>query len=135
MGKRAKHYFANRASGTAGQGAKRNQAAVEQAAQQVAQTKVRTTKATTIHLAGNSQKHRTLLDIRDGHLRVGESVLVQDLQLQVVAGDRVAIAGANGSDAERSQGLRQSRGAASLLLELTRLKIHFVCPQNSTNKP
>ncbi len=97
MGKMAKHYFANRASSTAGQGAKRNQAAVDQAAQQVAQTKVRTTKATTIHLAETSQKRRTLLEIRDGHLRVGESLLVQDIQLQVVAGDRMAIAGANGS--------------------------------------
>ncbi|WP_313898149.1 ATP-binding cassette domain-containing protein [Nodosilinea sp. LEGE 07298] len=97
MGKMAKHYFANRASGTAGQGAKRNQAAVEQATQQVTQTKVRTTKATTIHLAETNQKRRTLLEIRDGHLRVGERELVQDIQLQVVVGDRVAIAGANGS--------------------------------------
>ncbi|WOD39947.1 ribosomal protection-like ABC-F family protein [Nodosilinea sp. E11] len=97
MGKMAQHYFANRASGTAGTAAKRNQAAVEQAVRQVAQTKVRTTKATTIHLAETSQKRRTLLEIRDGHLRVGESVLVRELQLQVVVGDRMAIAGANGS--------------------------------------
>ncbi len=97
MGKMAQHYFANRASGMAGTAAKRNQAAVEQAAQQVAETKVRTTKATTLQLAAKTQKRRTLLAIRDGHLRVGDSVLVRDIQLQVMAGDRITLAGSNGS--------------------------------------
>jgi ATPase subunit of ABC transporter with duplicated ATPase domains len=97
MGKMAQHYFANRASGTAGTAAKRNQAAVEQAAQQVAETKVRTTKATILQLAAKTQKRRTLLALRDGWLRVGDSVLVRDIQLQVMAGDRITLAGSNGS--------------------------------------
>ncbi|WP_008319480.1 ATP-binding cassette domain-containing protein [Leptolyngbya sp. PCC 6406] len=91
------YYFANRASSTAGHAAKRNQAAVAQAAHQVAETKVRTAKATTVQLAETSQKRRTLLEIRDGRLRVGDSILIRNIQLQVVAGDRIAIAGANGS--------------------------------------
>ena len=97
MGKMAQHYFANRASGTAGTAAKRNQAAIAQAAQRVAETKVKTTKATILHLEETHQKRRTLLDIRDGRLRVGETILVRDIQLQVVAGDRIVLAGANGS--------------------------------------
>jgi ATPase subunit of ABC transporter with duplicated ATPase domains len=97
MGKMAQHYFANRASGTAGTAAKRNQAAITQAAQRVAATKVKTTKTTTLHLEENNQKRRTLLEIRDGCLRMGETTLIRDIQLQVVTGDRLVLAGANGS--------------------------------------
>ncbi|WP_008319532.1 ribosomal protection-like ABC-F family protein [Leptolyngbya sp. PCC 6406] len=97
MGKMAQHYFANRASGRAGTAAQRNQAAIVQAAQQVAETKVRTTKATSLQLVENNQKRRTVLEIRDGCLRVGENTLIRDIQLQVVAGDRITLAGANGS--------------------------------------
>ncbi|MFQ4136161.1 ABC-F family ATP-binding cassette domain-containing protein [Nodosilinea sp. PGN35] len=97
MGKMAQHYFANRATGTAGTAAKRTQAAIAQAAQRVAETKLKTPKASIIQLEETSPKHRTLVDIRDGQLRVGGTVLVRDIQLQVVVGDRVAIAGANGT--------------------------------------
>jgi len=97
MGKMAQHYFANRASGTAGTAAKRTQVALEQAAQRVTDTRVKTTKASIIHLAETSPKRRTLVDIRDGQLQIGDTVLIRDIQLQVVTGDRVAIAGANGT--------------------------------------
>lgn len=97
MGKMAKHYLANRASGTAGTAAKRHQSTLEQAAQRVAATQVKTPKPSLIHLEEVNFKRRTLLDIQDGCLRVGGHTLIQDLQLQVVSGDRLVIAGANGS--------------------------------------
>ncbi|QQE63960.1 ABC transporter ATPase [Leptolyngbya sp. BL0902] len=97
MGKMAKHYLANRASGTAGTAAKRHQATLEQAAQRVADTKGKTSKPSLIHLEEVNSKRRTLLDLQDGCLRVGGHPLIQDLQLQVVSGDRLVIAGANGS--------------------------------------
>lgn len=97
MGKMAKHYFANRASGTAGNAAKRNQATLDQAAQRVAETKVKTNKASIIQLEEITQKRRTLLEICDGCLKVERRTLIQDIQLQIVSGDRIVIAGPNGA--------------------------------------
>lgn len=131
MGKMAKHYFANRASGTAGNAAKRNQATLDQAAQRVAETKIKTTKASIIQLEEASQKRRTLLEICDGRLRVEDKVLIHDIQLHIVSGDRVALAGGNGSGKSslvkalfaHAQGRETSATADPLVLESTNIRL------------
>lgn len=71
--------------------------AIAAATQKVADTKVRTPKATSIQLEEKSQKHRQLIEINHAHLWVDHRLLLKDIQLQVESGDRISIAGVNGS--------------------------------------
>lgn len=82
---------------TAGTMAKKHEAAIAQAAQKVAETKIRTTKATHIQLEERSQKHRNLIDIQGANLKVDDRLLIRDIHIQVSVGDRIALSGANGS--------------------------------------
>jgi ATPase subunit of ABC transporter with duplicated ATPase domains len=82
---------------TAGIAKQKHEAAVEKATQKFAETKVRTTKATSIQLEEKSQKHRNLIDIQGANLWVGDRLLIENIQLHISSGDRFAIAGANGS--------------------------------------
>ena len=86
-----------RAEVTAGIAKQKHEAAVANATQQVTQTKVRTTKATSIQLEQTSQKRRNLIDIQGANLWVAQNLLVKNIQLHISSGDRIAIAGANGS--------------------------------------
>lgn len=86
-----------KAEASAGTAKKKHDAAVEQATQKVADTKLRTTKVTSIQLQQRSQKRRNLIDIQGANLWVGERLLIENIQLHIVSGDRVAVAGANGS--------------------------------------
>ncbi|MBD2775659.1 ATP-binding cassette domain-containing protein [Iningainema tapete] len=58
---------------------------------------MKTTKATNIHLEERSQKRRNLIDIQGANLLVTNRLLIKNINLHVSVGDRVAIAGANGS--------------------------------------
>jgi ATPase subunit of ABC transporter with duplicated ATPase domains len=87
----------SKAEASAGIAKKKHEAAVANATQKVAHTKVRTTKATSIQLEQTSQKRRNLIDIQGGNLYVGKNLLVKNIQLHISSGDRIAIAGANGS--------------------------------------
>jgi ATPase subunit of ABC transporter with duplicated ATPase domains len=71
--------------------------AITDATQKVADTKVRTHKATSIQLEEKSQKHRTLIEINHASLWANHRLLLKDIQLQVKSGDRISIAGINGS--------------------------------------
>ncbi|MBD2056039.1 ABC-F family ATP-binding cassette domain-containing protein [Oculatella sp. FACHB-28] len=71
--------------------------AIATAVQKVAATKVRTHKTTSIQLEGKSQKHRNLIEINQANLWVDHRLLLKDIQLQVESGDRLSIAGVNGS--------------------------------------
>ncbi|MBD2414614.1 ABC transporter [Nostoc calcicola FACHB-389] len=82
---------------SAGIAKNKHEAAVAKANQKVADTKVKTTKVTSIQLEEKSQKHRNLIDIQGANLRVSERVLLHNIQLHVSSGDRLAIVGANGS--------------------------------------
>lgn len=82
---------------TAGKLKQKHEAAVSDAAQKVAQTKVRTNKATSIQLEQRSQKHKNLIEIRGANLWVADRLLLENIQFHLACGDRVAIAGANGS--------------------------------------
>ncbi len=86
-----------RAEVTAGIAKQKHEAAVANATQKVTQTKVRTTKATSIQLEQTSQKRRNLIDIQGANLCVGQNLLLENIQLHISSGDRIAIAGANGS--------------------------------------
>ncbi|MDF2388656.1 ABC-F family ATP-binding cassette domain-containing protein [Nostoc ellipsosporum NOK] len=82
---------------SAGTAKKKHEAAVAKATQKVAETKVNTTKVTSIQLAEKSQKRRNLIDIQGANLWVSERLLIENIQLHVSSGDRLAIVGANGA--------------------------------------
>ncbi len=82
---------------TAGKQKLKYEAAVEKATQKVNQTKRRVNKATKIQLEEKSQKRKTLVQITGADLWVADRQLIQNLQLTIIVGDRIAIAGANGS--------------------------------------
>ncbi|NMG10371.1 ribosomal protection-like ABC-F family protein [Brasilonema sp. UFV-L1] len=82
---------------TAGIAKQKHEAAVEKATQKFTETKVKTTKATSLQLEERSQKRRNLIDIQGANLKVGENLLISNIQLHVSSGDRIVIAGANGS--------------------------------------
>ncbi|MBD2203067.1 ABC-F family ATP-binding cassette domain-containing protein [Calothrix sp. FACHB-1219] len=86
-----------KAEASAGNAKQKHEIAVAKATQKVAETKVKTTKATNIHLAEKGQKRRNLIDIQNSNLWVSERLLLQNIQLHVTSGDRIAIVGANGS--------------------------------------
>jgi ATPase subunit of ABC transporter with duplicated ATPase domains len=82
----------------------KHEAAVAEATQKVADTKVRTHKATRIQLEERSPKRHNLIEIQGADLclihhgnAAIDRCLLQTIQLQVAAGDRISVAGANGS--------------------------------------
>jgi ATPase subunit of ABC transporter with duplicated ATPase domains len=97
---------------TAGIAKQKHEAAVESATQKVAQTKIRTTKAASIQFQERSQKHKNLIDIQGANLKLGDRLLIKDIQLHVSSGSQIAIAGANGSGksslAKAILGMKQS---------------------------
>ncbi|MDF5717486.1 MAG: ATP-binding cassette domain-containing protein [Rhizonema sp. NSF051] len=86
-----------KAEAKAGTAKKKHEVAVAKATEKVVKTKVKTTKTTSIQLEERSQKRRNLIDIQGAYLQVGDRLLIENIQLHLSAGDRVAIAGANGS--------------------------------------
>ena len=86
-----------KAEAKAGTAKKKHEAVVAKATEKVAITKVKTTKATSIQLEERSQKRRNLIDIQGANLLLGDRLLIENIQLHLSTGDRVAIAGANGS--------------------------------------
>ncbi|GAA6622709.1 ABC-F family ATP-binding cassette domain-containing protein [Scytonema sp. NUACC26] len=82
---------------SAGIAKQKHEALVEKATQKLTETKVRTTKATSIQLEERSQKRRNLIEIQGADLWVEERLLIENIQLHISSSDRIAIAGANGS--------------------------------------
>ncbi len=69
------------AESTAGQRKVKSDRSIIAATQKVAETKVRSNKATSIQLAQKSPKHRQLLEVLDANLWVADRLLIQDIQL------------------------------------------------------
>jgi ATPase subunit of ABC transporter with duplicated ATPase domains len=63
----------------------------------MAETKVRTNKATSIQLEPRSQKHKNFIEIQGANLWVANRLLIENIQFHMASGERVAIAGVNGS--------------------------------------
>jgi ATPase subunit of ABC transporter with duplicated ATPase domains len=82
---------------TAGKQKQKHEAAISNATQKTAETKVRTPKATKIQLEEKNDKHRNLIEIQGAELWVNHRQLISSIQFHLESGDRVAIAGANGS--------------------------------------
>lgn len=97
MGKAARRYFENRASASAGDAYQKHTAAVQQAEATLEATKLYLPKTTQVTLQTITLKKKTLLDIQSSRLMRGSECLIADLTLRLNLGDRVAIAGANGS--------------------------------------
>jgi ATPase subunit of ABC transporter with duplicated ATPase domains len=87
----------SQAETSAGTAKKKHEAAVIKATQKLAETKVKTTKVTSIHLEERNLKRRNLIDIQGANLWLSERLLIENLQLRVSSGDRISIVGANGS--------------------------------------
>lgn len=82
---------------TAGKLKQKHEAAISDADQKLVETKVRTNKATSIQLEQISQKHKNLIEIQGANLWVANRLLIENIQFHLASGERVAIAGANGS--------------------------------------
>jgi ATPase subunit of ABC transporter with duplicated ATPase domains len=82
---------------TAGKLKQKHEAAISDADQKVVETKVRTNKATSIQLEQTGQKHKNLLEIQGANLWVANRLLIENIKFHLASGERVAIAGANGS--------------------------------------
>lgn len=93
------------AESTAGKLKLKHEAAVAEATQKVAETKVKIHKATRIQLEEHHQKHKNLIEIQGANLWIAGSdasaqadrLLIENLRLQIAQGDRLTIAGANGT--------------------------------------
>ncbi|MGP1386862.1 MAG: ABC-F family ATP-binding cassette domain-containing protein [Thainema sp.] len=86
-----------KAEATAGAAKQKHDAAVEKAAQKVADTKIKTSKNSRVQLEEGSSKRRNLVDIQGAQLKICDRILIENIQLHVAVGDRLSIAGANGS--------------------------------------
>ncbi|MDL5056876.1 ABC-F family ATP-binding cassette domain-containing protein [Geitlerinema calcuttense] len=82
---------------TAGKLKQKHAAAIADATQKVTQTKVRTQKATSIQLESTHPQHKNLIAIQGANLWVGDRLLIENIQFHLAFGERVAIAGTNGS--------------------------------------
>lgn len=82
---------------SAGIAKKKHEAAVEKASNRVAETKIKTTKTNRVQLSECNHKHKNLIDIQGASLRLDNRLLIEDIQLHISNGDRIAIVGANGS--------------------------------------
>jgi ATPase subunit of ABC transporter with duplicated ATPase domains len=82
---------------TAGIAKKKHELAVAKATDRFTETKIKTVKATHVKLEECSHKHKNLIDIQGADLKLGERVLIENIQLHVASDSRIAIAGKNGS--------------------------------------
>ena len=103
------------AEATAGSQKVKTDQAIAAATQKVAETKVKTYKATSIQLEERSHKHRTLIEINDAALWVDNRLLLKEIQIQVSSRDRISIAGVNGSG--KSCFIRAILGSKSAYLQ------------------
>ncbi len=85
------------AEATAGSLKTKHAKAIAAATEQVAATQLTTPKVTKIQVAATSHKRRQLITLTQAQLGIGDRILLQDLDLSVASGDRIAIAGVNGS--------------------------------------
>jgi len=98
MGKAERDFFANRASTSAGSASKKHEESVAKATQKLLDSKIKTNKVTLVRLEeGSSKKGRNLIDIQGADLKIGSLLLIENIQLHISSGERIAISGANGS--------------------------------------
>ncbi len=101
---------------TAGKQKQSHEAAIAEAAETVATTKVRTHKTTNIQLEQRSNKHKNLIDIQGANLWVDDRQLITEIQFQILSGDRIAISGVNGSGkSSLAKAVLQSRHTSAAL--------------------
>lgn len=89
--------FANQASASAGKGAKTSQQRLEKAKQQFRESKVKTRKTTHISLVSGDRHIGNLIAIDGAKLYLQDKVLIESIAFDCVYGDRICIAGSNGS--------------------------------------
>lgn len=85
------------AEATAGMLQVKHDKAIAAATQKVTNTKVRTSKVTSIQLDEKSKKKRNLVEIHQASLWIDQQRLLKEIELHVRSGDRLAVAGTNGS--------------------------------------
>lgn len=94
----------------------KHEAAVAKATHKLRETKVKTTKSTSIQINEKSHKSRNLIDIQGANLYIGNRLLIENIQLHISSGDnRVALSGGNGSG--KSSLIKAILGDNSVVLE------------------
>ena len=93
----------------------KHEAAVAKATKKFKETKVKTTKSTSIQINEKSHKSRNLIDIQGANLYIGDRLLIENIQLHISSGDRVALSGGNGSG--KSSLVKVILGDESVVLE------------------
>lgn len=86
-----------KAEATAGRLKQKHEKAVAAATQKVDDTKVKTAKATLIQLDGPSAQRHHLVNVAGASLWAADHCLLEQVQFHLAGGDRLALAGANGS--------------------------------------
>lgn len=94
---------------------KKHETAVAKATQRLQETKVKTTKSTSIQIQEKSHKSRNLINIQGANLNIGNRLLIENIHLHISSGDRVALSGGNGSG--KSSLIKAILGANSAVLE------------------
>lgn len=105
----------SKAQTSGGTAKKKHEAAVAKATQRLQETKVKTTKSTSIQIQQKSQKSRNLIDIQGANLNIGNRLLIKNIQLHISSSDRLALSGGNGSG--KSSLVKAILGDDSAMLE------------------
>ncbi len=98
MGRAERGFFSELASAAAGNASKKHEATVAKAMQKFEASKIKTNKVTLVSLEeGSSKKGKNLIDIQGAELKIGNQLLLKNIQLHISSGERVTVSGANGS--------------------------------------
>lgn len=91
-------FFKNKASKSAGQGYEKAQEKIKEAKKKVDENTVEKKKMARISIQENENNpHKKLLEINSGTLTVNGKKLIDNINLSIRSGDRIALAGKNGS--------------------------------------
>ncbi len=93
-----KGYFKNKASASAGKKGEEINESINEAKETVKANRATKKRVARLDLVeGESRKGKKLLDVQSGSLSLGESILIEDINLSVKYGERLLLAGENGT--------------------------------------
>jgi len=117
-----KGYFKNKATASAGKKGEELKENLNEAKQTVEANKATMKRVARLDIVeGESRKGKNLLDVQGGSLLLGETTLIEDINLSVKYGERLSLAGENGSG--KTSLIKALLGNFSPKFELTGKKI------------
>lgn len=98
MGKGERKGLASLASASSGSASQKHNEAVNKALEKLSNSKVTTKKLTNIRLdTTNNKRGKNIIEIERSNLKIGGELFLNEINIYISLGDRVAISGANGS--------------------------------------